>query len=133
MQRRMIESLDENTPVLLLIDELLSGTNSLERESASVAILDYLSQHNALTIAATHDVTIARRLDDRYAVHYFTDRATDTGLSFDYLIRPGIVQTRNAIKLLSLIGYPREVIASALRGADEEDDESGKGSSEGGR
>lgn len=130
---RMIESLDDETPVLLLIDELLSGTNSLERESASVAILDYLSQHNALTLAATHDVTIARRLDDRYAVHYFTDRATDTGLSFDYLIRPGIVQTRNAIKLLSLIGYPQEVIDSALRGADEENEESGKNSTEGRR
>ncbi len=117
---RMLESLEDDTPVLLLIDELLSGTNSLERESASVAILDYLSQRNALTVAATHDVTIARRLEGRYAAHYFTDRATETGLSFDYLIRPGIVRTRNAIKLLSLIGYPQEVIDSALRGAGED-------------
>lgn len=117
---RMIENLQDETPVLLLIDELLSGTNSLERESASVAILDYLSQRNALTVAATHDVTIARRLDGRFAVHYFTDRATDNGLSFDYRIRPGIVATRNAIRLLSLIGYPQEVIDAALRGAGED-------------
>lgn len=116
---RMIESVDDETPVLLLIDELLSGTNSLERESASVAILHYLSEHNALTVAATHDVTIARRLEELYAAYYFTDHATDTGLSFDYKIRPGIVKTRNAIRLLSLIGYPQEVIDSALRGADD--------------
>lgn len=107
---------------MLLIDELLAGTNSLERESASVAIFDYLSRRSTLTVAATHDVTIARTLQDLYSVHYFTDRATASGLSFDYVIRPGIVRTRNAIRLLSLIGYPQEVIDSALRGAGREDE-----------
>ncbi len=114
---RMIESLGEGTPALLLIDELLAGTNSLERGSACAAILDYLSQRNALTVAATHDVTTARRLQNLYFVHFFTDHATESGLSFDYLLRPGIVESRNAIKLLSLIGYPPQVIDSALRGA----------------
>ncbi len=111
---RMIEEVGEGTPVLLLIDELLSGTNSLERESASIAILHYLADSPALTVAATHDVAIARGVADRYELYYFTDSADKTGLSFDYTIHEGVVQTRNAIKLLRLIGYPEDVIAAAL-------------------
>ena len=112
---RMMERLDADEPALLLIDELLSGTNSLERESASIAILHYLSQHNAVTIAATHDVAIARGVADQYALHYFTDDANEDGLTFDYLLHEGVVQTRNAIKLLRLIGYPDDVIEAALK------------------
>ena len=113
----MIEEAKGEEPVLLLIDELLSGTNSLERESASVAILHYLADRNALTIAATHDIAIARGVADRYALRYFTDSADENGLTFDYLIHDGVVQTRNAIKLLRLIGYPEDVIENALRGS----------------
>jgi len=111
---RMIEEVGSEVPALLLIDELLSGTNSLERESASVAILHYLAARPALTIAATHDVAIARGVSEEYALHYFTDDADETGLIFDYKIHEGVVETRNAIKLLRLIGYPEDVITSAL-------------------
>lgn len=116
---RMIERVGDGPPVLLLIDELLSGTNSLERESASVAILHFLARRNALTVAATHDITIASRLQKMYPTFYFTDHADEKGLSFDYKMRPGIVQTRNAIKLLSIIGYPDDVIQEALKGAEQ--------------
>jgi DNA mismatch repair ATPase MutS len=110
----MINQVDSEVPALLLIDELLSGTNSLERESASVAILHYLNQHNALTVAATHDVTVARGVGDVYGQHFFTDGADENGLTFDYRIQAGVVETRNAIKLLRLIGYPEDVISEAL-------------------
>ncbi|MFW6292809.1 MAG: MutS-related protein [Spirochaetota bacterium] len=110
----MIEETGAGEQTLLLIDELLSGTNSLERESASVAILHYLADRRALTIAATHDVAIARGVADRYSLHYFTDSADENGLTFDYKIHDGVVQTRNAIKLLRLIGYPEDVIETAL-------------------
>lgn len=116
---RMIEQVGGSASVLLLIDELLSGTNSLERESASVAILHFLARRNALTVAATHDITIASRLEKLYPTFYFTDRADEKGLSFDYKMRPGIVQSRNAIKLLSIIGYPDDVIQEAMRGAEQ--------------
>jgi len=110
----MIEETGTGEATLLLIDELLSGTNSLERESASVAILHYLADRKALTIAATHDVAIARGVADRYSLHFFTDSADENGLTFDYKIHDGVVQTRNAIKLLRLIGYPEDVIETAL-------------------
>jgi phage terminase large subunit-like protein len=115
---RMIERTGEQEPVLLLIDELLSGTNSLERESASIAILHYLSSRNALTVAATHDVAIAEGVRDRYALYHFTDQADESGLFFDYTLHEGVVQTRNAIKLLRIIGYPEDVIEEAMRKTD---------------
>ena len=114
---RMIEQVGSEVPVLLLIDELLSGTNSIEREGASVAILRYLAQRHALTFAATHDVGIAQRVFELYTPFYFTDHADTGGLSFDYRMRPGIVRSRNAIRLLSLIGYPEDLVNEALREA----------------
>jgi len=116
---RMIEEVRTDVPALLLIDELLAGTNSLERESASIAILHYLADRNALTIAATHDVTIAGGVQDRYSLYYFTDGADENGLTFDYRIQEGVVRTRNAIKLLRLIGYPEDVIRVAMQLTDE--------------
>ena len=115
---RMIEGADGDVPALLLIDELLSGTNSLERESASLAILHYLAERNAVTVAATHDITIAAGMKDLYELYYFTDSAGQDGLTFDYRIQPGIVRSRNAIKLLRLIGYPESVIEAALERTD---------------
>jgi hypothetical protein len=111
---RMIEEVGTGQPTLLLIDELLAGTNSLERESASMAILHYLAGRNAVTVAATHDVNIARGVADRYALYYFTDHADEKGLSFDYHLHEGVVGTRNAIRLLRLIGYPEDIIRAAL-------------------
>ncbi len=119
---RMIEQVGSEVPVLLLIDELLSGTNSIEREGASVAILRYLAQRHALTFAATHDVGIARRVEELYTPFYFTDHADAGGLRFDYRMRPGLVRSRNAIRLLSLIGYPQDLVDEALREAGTESD-----------
>ncbi|HUX51070.1 MAG TPA: hypothetical protein VMW73_09755 [Spirochaetia bacterium] len=125
---RMIERVGGEVPVLLLIDELLSGTNSIEREGASVAILRYLAQRHALTIAATHDVGIANRVVELYAPYYFTDHAGKRGLNFDYRMRPGIVRSRNAIRLLSLIGYPQDLVNEALSesGGENVDEQSGE-------
>jgi hypothetical protein len=114
---RMIEHVGSDIPVLLLIDELLSGTNSLERASASVAILRYLARRNAVTVAATHDVAIPARLGPLYGQHYFTDQAAEDGLHFDYRLRPGIVGTRNALRLLAMIGYPDDLVEEAMREA----------------
>ncbi|MBN1410241.1 MAG: hypothetical protein JW969_05300 [Spirochaetales bacterium] len=115
--KRIFDMLTANTgdvPLLCLIDELLSGTNSLERVSASIAILKYLKMHNALVIAATHDVKIASLLTEDYLPCFFTDTVEDKGLTFNYKLNPGIVETTNAIRLLEHIGYPDSIIRQAL-------------------
>ncbi len=100
-------------PVLCIIDELLSGTNSTERLAASSAILEYLAARNTRVIVSTHDLELAERLSRSFECFHFSDEVDDAGLKFDYKLRPGISETQNAIKLLAHLGYPKEVVRLA--------------------
>ncbi len=115
---RTIQSLSDKIPTLCIIDELLSGTNSAERVKASEAIIRYLVTQNALVIVATHDLELVERLDGSCDLYHFTDTADATGLRFDYLLKPGVATTHNAITLLRYLGYPKEIVNRASqRGA----------------
>jgi DNA mismatch repair ATPase MutS len=110
---RTMQSFRTNMPTLCIIDELLSGTNSTERLQASEAIIRYLARQNSLAIIATHDLELAERLDGTCDIYHFTDNVDDTGLKFDYLLKPGVATTRNAIALLKYLGYPKEITDEA--------------------
>lgn len=102
-------------PALILIDELLSGTNYTERLAASEAILNYLKTRNVLVVVATHDLDLAGKLQGAYQCYHFSDKMEESNLEFDYTLKKGIAKTRNAIKLLDHLGYPREIIDQASR------------------
>jgi len=107
---------DPALPSLCLIDEVLSGTNYIERIAAAEAILSYLAGRNALVIVATHDLDLAQKLKDNYRCYHFTDRVGREGLYFDYILKEGLATTRNAIKLLEHMGYPKEIVEAAVTG-----------------
>jgi DNA mismatch repair ATPase MutS len=113
---KAIRSFSDKIPTLCLIDELLSGTNSTERLHASEAIIRYLCKQNTLAIIATHDLELADRLNGSCDFYHFTDNVDETGLKFDYLLKPGIAKTRNAIALLKYMGYPNEITQEADTG-----------------
>ena len=98
---------------MCIIDELLSGTNSVERLQASEAIIQYLAKQNTLAIIATHDLELAQRLNGLCQFYHFTSDVDENGLKFDYLLKPGITTTRNAIALLKYLGYPKEITDKA--------------------
>lgn len=110
---KLIQSADSDIPSILIIDELLSGTNYIERLAASEAILEYLIKQNCLVIVATHDLDLAGKLFHAYQCYHFTDRVTEEGLNFDYQLKEGITQTRNAIKLLDYLKYPQQIVEKA--------------------
>jgi DNA mismatch repair ATPase MutS len=110
-----IKSFSTGMSTLCIIDELLSGTNSIERLHASEAIIQYLSKQNTLAIIATHDLELAERLNGLCDFYHFTSNVDENGLKFDYLLRPGIATTRNAIALLKYLGYPKEITDKAER------------------
>ena len=112
---KAIQSLNTGIPTLCIIDELLSGTNSVERLQASEAIIQYLARQNTLTIIATHDLELAERLNGRCDFYHFTGSVDENGLKFDYLLKPGIATTPNAIALLKYLGYPKEITEEAER------------------
>lgn len=102
--KRILDAAAAGEPVLCAVDEVLRGTNTLERISAGSEILLALADSGALCIAATHDLELCTILEGRYALLHFEEEVTDEGMSFDYRVRPGPTRTRNAIQLLRLMG-----------------------------
>ena len=106
---RIVKSLDKDIPVLCIIDEIFRGTNPVERIAASASILKYINSKNAITFVATHDRELTDILKSNYDFYYFSENVNNEGLSFDYKIKEGISKTRNAIKVLDYLGYPKEI------------------------
>lgn len=95
--------------MLCAVDEVLRGTNTIERISAASEILLALKHSGALCIAATHDLELCTILAGEYAMLHFEETVTDEGMSFDYRVQPGKTETRNAIQLLRLIGLDEAI------------------------
>jgi hypothetical protein len=96
--------------VLYLLDEVLQGTNTAERQVAVRHILTHLLGLPVIGLVTTHDLELAASPDLApacQAVH-FSEGVEREGagarLSFDYRLRPGVATSRNALKLLELVG-----------------------------
>ena len=94
-------------PVLFLLDELLSGTNSHDRMVGTQFILRELIDRKAIGIVSTHDLALTQipaMFGERAMNCHFEDHLEGGRLIFDYKLKPGIVQTSNALKLMRAIG-----------------------------
>ncbi len=106
---------DRETPILGCVDEVLRGTNTVERISASAVIMRQLSNVNGIILAATHDLELTGLLEDCYDNRHFEETVVDGDISFAYKLMPGRATTRNAIKLLDIMGYDKELVSEADR------------------
>ena len=112
--KKMIESINETKATLILIDEILKGTNSVERVAASYGVLEYLCHKNAFVVVATHDISLVELVKDRYKCYYFGSEIIDGEIKLDYKLHQGINSTSNAIKLLEITGFPQEIITLSM-------------------
>ncbi|MGX8729085.1 MAG: MutS-related protein, partial [Lachnospiraceae bacterium] len=96
-------------PVLGIVDEVLRGTNTIERIAASAEILETLVQPNVLAFAATHDIELSYILEDDFTNLHFEEQFDGSDVVFDYKLREGRATSRNAIRLLSAAGYDPEI------------------------
>jgi hypothetical protein len=101
-----------STP-LFLLDEILHGTNTSERQIAAQHIISYLLSIGATGAVSTHDLTLAHapQFADVSTLVHFTEhfeRDTDgrPSMSFDYKLRPGLATSTNALKLMEIVGLP---------------------------
>ena len=99
--------------VLCFVDEVLRGTNTVERIAASTEILRYLSDKGCICFAATHDGELTYLLENDYDNYHFEEEIKDNDVLFNYRLNTGRAQTRNAIKLLSVMGFPEEIVKHA--------------------
>lgn len=117
--KRILDRINDKVPVLCFIDEVLRGTNTLERIAASSRILSSLATKNALVFAATHDIELTHILDRNYSNYHFQERIENNQIIFDYKLYKGKAVSKNAIKLLNMMGYPKDIINSAENAAEE--------------
>lgn len=100
-------------PVLCFVDEVLRGTNTVERIAASTQIMKKLASGNALCFAATHDVELTKLLEREFANYHFEERIEEEDIFFPYQLMKGPASTRNAIALLRMLKYDNEITAEA--------------------
>lgn len=100
-------------PVLCFVDEVLRGTNTIERIAASTQILKSLTCSGILCFAATHDIELTEILRNDFENYHFEEDVRDGDVFFNYRLLPGKATTRNAIKLLDLLGYNKSLIEGA--------------------
>lgn len=103
----------EALPVLCFVDEVLRGTNTVERIAASTQILRSMAQNNCMCFAATHDIELTHLLEEDYHNYHFSETIEENDISFSYRILEGRASTRNAIKLLGIMGYDEKIIKEA--------------------
>lgn len=100
----------ESAPVFFLLDEILQGTNSQERQIAVANVLTRLKRLGAIGVLSTHDLDLANEselVEFSQIVHFREFFETVDGVEnmcFDYIMRPGPTPTTNALKLLNLVG-----------------------------
>jgi hypothetical protein len=110
--RRLRACLDHarSSPLtLILLDEILAGTNSRERHLGTESVLEELTRLPALTMVATHDLDLVDLLDrtpGRGQVVHFRDLVEDGQLTFDYRLRPGVCPSTNALAVMRREGLP---------------------------
>jgi len=103
----IITSVKQHQPLFILLDEILRGTNSLDRHIGSKALIRQLIRENAVAVIATHDVELTA-LQDEFTVaieNYHFDVQVENGeLYFDYKLKHGVCHSLNASILMKKIG-----------------------------
>lgn len=111
MKELLIES--EKGGALFLLDEIFKGTNTVERIAIAKAVLSFLCKHGNMVLVSTHDLVLAELLEEEYEQYHFSEAIKDNNLFFNYRLMKGMATQRNAIRLLELYQYPKEVIRQA--------------------
>jgi len=105
--KSIIDQVKTHHKVFILLDEILRGTNSLDRHTGSEALLKQLIKEDAVAIIATHDVELAalkNEYEDSISNYHFDVQVEGEELYFDYKLKEGVCQSMNASLLMKKIG-----------------------------
>lgn len=104
--RLILNAIERGERLFILLDEILKGTNSLDKEQGSKQFLQKLKRLNTQGIIATHDLALCElsKSNDYFFNGYFDSTITEDELYFDYLWREGVCQNMNASFLLKKMG-----------------------------
>ena len=103
--KQLIASLDPNVPSLIILDEILKGTNSLDKLNGSRLFLEYISERNVTGVIATHDLELSKLEDEnpQRFQNYSFEIELGTDVTYTYKIGRGVARNQNATFLLKQI------------------------------
>ena len=105
--RKLVDLASGPRPLLFLIDELLNGTNSHDRQIGAEAVVRGLVERGAIGLVTTHDLALTRiatAMERRGRNVHFEDHLEDGRITFDYVMRDGVVRKSNALELMRSVG-----------------------------
>lgn len=109
--RRIVKATEEGF-CCCFIDEILRGTNTIERIAASSSVLERLAESDSCIYVATHDIELTELLSAYENVH-FREHYEGSDIVFDYKLLEGPSDSTNAILLLGIMGFNQEIIGEA--------------------
>lgn len=109
--KMVVEAVDRNERVFFLLDEIFKGTNSADRHMGAKMLIKQLDKKSAWGMVSTHDLELAdmeKESDGHIRNYHFKEYYKDNKIYFDYLLRKGVSDTRNAIFLMRMAGVSVE-------------------------
>ncbi|MFS8617438.1 MAG: hypothetical protein FWJ85_11490 [Solitalea sp.] len=104
---RIMERLRAGQKLVILLDEILKGTNSTDKLHGSTGLVAEFLRHDCLCIIATHDLELGK-LEEKHPVevsnYCFESTLEENELRFDYRLRKGIARNKNATFLMRRTG-----------------------------
>ncbi len=105
--KKIIDKLGLQAPVFVMIDEMLRGTNSRDKQTGSQKFIEQLIRKHGIGLVATHDLSLGTLADDypgQVVNKCFEITIAEDQLTFDYKLRDGISQNLNATFLMEKMG-----------------------------
>lgn len=105
--KAVVDATERGPDVLFLLDEILHGTNSRERVIGARHVVADLVRRGAIGAVSSHDLGLAefeRATGERVHNVHFRELVEDGAMTFDYRLRPGVVDTSNALRVMRMAG-----------------------------
>lgn len=119
--QRIIQKLEAGEQLFIILDEILKGTNSVDKQNGSLALVRQFMRLNTNGIIATHDLmlgTLSESFPDRIRNYCFEADITDNELTFSYRMREGVAQNMNACFLMKKMGIAVDFSPEERKSAD---------------
>ncbi len=105
--KQIITELESGQQTFILLDEILKGTNSKDKQAGSIALLEQLIKYQSVGLIATHDLSLGdliRQYPDNIQNLCFEIQIIDDQMSIDYKLQEGVCQNLNATFLMKKMG-----------------------------
>ena len=111
--KKIVEASRKDEKILFLLDEIFKGTNSKDRHTGAVILINQLAKSKAIGFVSTHDIELGEmeyKYNSKVKNYHFSEYYKNNKINFDYKLKNGVSTTRNAVYLMRLAGIEIEEI-----------------------